>query len=94
MDTTLQVPYKDVESRPRGPSTTTLPPPLPPSRPLQPLPSPVPPPERETWAEVLFNFSSDFPDEMTLEVWLPLQFYVLFPTYITLPTHCSLSSET
>ena len=70
VDTTLRVPYKDVETRPR-PSNPPAPPPLPPSRPHQTLPSPVPPPEREMWAEVLFNFSSEYPDEMSIEVSLP-----------------------
>lgn len=66
VDTTLRVPYKDVvDTRARG---TTNPPPLPPSRSHQPLPSPITLPEREMWAEVLFNFSSEFPDEMSIEV--------------------------
>lgn len=68
VDTTLRVPFKEVDTRTRGNSNPPLPPPLPPSRSHQPLPSPIPPPEREVWAEVLFNFSAEYPGEMSIEV--------------------------
>lgn len=68
VDTTLQVPYKEVEMRSRGASNSSLPPPLPPSRSNPPLHSPQPHQEKEHWAEVLFNFSSEYPDEMSIEV--------------------------
>ena len=69
VDTTLQVPYKEVDLRTRGGgSNPPAPPPLPPSRSNPPLPSPLPQQEKELWAEVLFNFSADYPDEMSIEV--------------------------
>ena len=69
VDTTLQFPYKEVDLRSRGGvSNPPAPPPLPPSRSNPPLPSPQPHHERELWAEVLFNFSSEYPDEMSIEV--------------------------
>ena len=85
VDTTLRCPYKEVESRPRGTSNSSAPPPpLPPSRSHQPLPSPLQPhPERELWAEVLFNFSPEFPDEMSIEVCISYYYYY-YTTFIFL----------
>ena len=68
VDTTLKYPYKEVDQRPRG-SSNPPPPPLPPSRPPQPLSSPLQPPsEREQWAEAMFSFTPEYPDEMSIEV--------------------------
>ena len=67
VDTTLRYPYKDVleASDPRRPRSTSNPP-------LPPPPNALIPPTTgglvDKWADVLFKFTAEYPDELTIDV--------------------------
>ena len=53
--------------------------PPPPSIPMPVAPPPVPSASGEKWAEVMFTFLAEFPDELTIEVIWDL-LYLFYPT--------------
>lgn len=66
VDTTLRFPYKEIADDPRRPRSTSNPP-------LPPPPNALLPPNMgvavvEKWADVLFNFTAEYPDELTIDV--------------------------
>ena len=66
MDTSLLYPFKDMipEATRRNRSISNTPPPQ-----ATALPSPVSaPPAGERWADVLFNFPAEYPDELSIDV--------------------------
>lgn len=71
VDTTLSQPYHDVAEAPgaggaggaaeRRSRSTSIPP-------APNFPPPSHPPQADRWAEVLFNFVAEYPDELTIDV--------------------------
>lgn len=72
VDTTLRYPYKELMEGPGTRPRSTSNPPGPPLLPPAPHPMHVaspPLPAGDKWANVLFTFVAEFPDELTIEVW-------------------------
>ena len=78
VDTTLSYPYSDVaetagggggSAAERRSRSTSIPP-------APNFPPPSHPPHADRWAEVLFNFIAEYPDELTIDVSSVLLFYI------------------
>lgn len=60
VDTTLSHPYHDMVDGERRSRSTSIPP-------APTFPPPTHPPQSDRWAEVLFNFTAEYPDELTID---------------------------
>lgn len=63
VDTPLKYPFKEMIPDPRRARSTSNPP-LPPQPPL----SPIAPSSNDRFADVLFNFPAEYPDELSIDV--------------------------